>query len=139
GPCGQFHQGPMGHGPCSEQGPALKTLTPEQRAKYYAIKQEFAPKFQNLRDQLFVKKNVLKALTNSSQTDLGKVEALSQEIVKLQAAKRELHKAMADRLEKECGLKKPMPPIPGVDFLPSGPHHGPFHGPHHGPHHGPMF
>ncbi|MBQ9536206.1 MAG: periplasmic heavy metal sensor [Desulfovibrionaceae bacterium] len=118
GPCGPgFHHPPM---------PPQQNITAEQRQKYYAIRDEFAPKFQSLRDQLFVKVNVLQALKKAAQPDVARVEAVCQEILKLRAAKRDLQMAFDKKIATECGIKKPAKPIPGVDVPPR-----PFHGPHH--------
>ncbi|MBQ7739464.1 MAG: hypothetical protein IJT59_07415 [Desulfovibrionaceae bacterium] len=133
-PCGN-HPG-MPAGPCfGGPGAAHKMITPEQRQKYYAIMKEFAPKMQSIRDQLFIQGNLLQALKHSSQPDLAKVEETSKAILKLRAEKRELQKAIDDKLAKECGIVKPAKPIPGVD-VPPRPFRG-FHGPEHF-HHGPM-
>ena len=106
--------------------PPQQNITAEQRQKYYAIRDEFAPKFQSLRDQLFVKVNVLQALKKAAQPDVARVEAVCQEILKLRAAKRDLQMAFDKKIATECGIKKPAKPIPGVDVPPR-----PFHGPHH--------
>ncbi|MCR5813305.1 MAG: periplasmic heavy metal sensor [Desulfovibrio sp.] len=163
----QSHAHPAGQGPCMQNAPCtgqapcpgvegamLQSITPEQRAQYYAISKEFEPKLRELNDQLFIKKNELEALKHAVQPDVNAVRSTAQEIVKLRNEKRAVQQAKDERIAKECGITRPARPIPGVDvpfhrgqgprhFGPRGPHGG--FGPegHHGPHgypgpHGPM-
>ena len=145
GPCAN-------NAPCAEQAPCpgfdgrqMQTLTDEQRAKYYAITKEFEPKLRELNDQLFVKKHELEALKHAAQPDASAVRSCAQEIVKLRAERRAVQQAREERIEKECGIKRPARPIPGVDMPFRGPHGPRGFGPHgpHSPHgypgpHGPM-
>ncbi|MBR4742074.1 MAG: periplasmic heavy metal sensor [Desulfovibrio sp.] len=134
-PCGApCMDGPRPH------GPKLIVITPEQRAKYYEIMKEYAPKKQALKDQLFITKHELTALEHAVQPDVAAIRAASTEIVRLRGEERKLQEEINMRLEKECGIKTPEKPIPGVD-VPFRPFHGPhhrFHGPQHG-FHGPDF
>ena len=127
--------------PCPGQdgmaGPKCLTITQDQRAKYYALQKEYAPKFREIKDQLFIKENELKALQHAVQPDVPAVRAAATEIVSLRNALADLKKALDERLAKECGIVRPPKPIPGVDCPFPGPKgarpFGPgFHG-HHGP------
>ena len=126
-------QGPQPMHPCF--GPHHQMITPEQRQKYYDIQKEFAPKMQGIKDKLFIQKNILQALKNSAQPDLAKIEATATTILKLHAEKRDLQKAIDEKVAKECGIQKPARPIPGVDVPPR--HFRGHFGPEHF-HHGPM-
>ncbi|MBQ7456226.1 MAG: periplasmic heavy metal sensor [Desulfovibrio sp.] len=109
-PCPGFHgqgQG-QGYGPC-------QSITAEQRAKYYALMDEYEPRLRELKDQLFIKKQELEALKKANQPDVNQVRAVATEIVKLQNAKRDLQKVINNRIAKECGIQRPQRPIPGVD------------------------
>ena len=133
-PCMRGH-GPGPHGgfggPCFGFGPFFapdQKITAEQRAKYAALLKEFEPKMREIRDQLFVKEHVLEALEHAVQPDVAKIEETAKDIIQLKNAKRALHTAFEDRVEKECGLKKAPRPLPGLDM----PHNMHDRGPHHG-------
>ena len=123
----------------------VQRITDQQRAQYYAIMSEYEPKLREFADQLFVKENELQALKHAVQPDVNAVRATAEEIVKLRNQRRALKRTIDARLEKECGIKRPQKPIPGVDipYRPFRGHHGPrgMHGPMgpgsapHGPHH----
>ncbi|MBQ7617611.1 MAG: periplasmic heavy metal sensor, partial [Desulfovibrio sp.] len=115
-PCPQFGAG----GPCAGyhgQGPRqFQSITPEQRAKYKAIMDEYRPKLRELADQLFILENELQALKHAVQPDVKAVRSTATEIVKVRNERRELKQIIHQRLQKECGIKLPERPIPGVDM-----------------------
>ena len=123
GPCENAMRGPM-HG-CPEF--TRQNITPEQREKYAALLQEFEPKMRAIREQLFVKETVLDALKHAVQPDVVKIEQTAMDIVQLRNAKRELRIALAERAEKECGIKRGPRPLPGLDYPPHHMHHGSYH------------
>ena len=97
-------------------------LSPEQRAKYSALIDEYAPKMRPVRDQIFVKRQELSALRNAANPDVKAVRNTAEELVKLQDQMADLHNELAARLEKEVGAPqwrdgdrpgpddRPMPP-----------------------------
>ena len=108
-----------------ERGPKGPQMTPEQRQKMEAAFTKYAEKMQPLEDQLFVKKQELKALQNAPQPDVNAVGAKAQEIVKLRRELDTLRREMA----KEAGL-----PVPAWGGPCGGPGFGPKHGRRgHGP------
>ena len=78
-------------------------LSPEQRAKYSALIDEYAPKMRPIRDQIFVKRQELSALRNAANPDVKAVRSTAEELVKLQDQMADLHNELGARLEKEVG------------------------------------
>ena len=114
-----------------ERGPKGPQMTPEQRQKMEAAFAQYAEKIQPLEDQLFVKKQELRALQNAPQPDVNAVGAKAAEIVKLRRQLDTLHREMA----KEAGL--PAPAWRGANGPCGGPAWGgPCGGPGFGPKHG---
>ena len=93
-------------------------LSPEQRAKYSALIDEYAPKMRPIRDQIFVKRQELSALRNAANPDVKAVRSTAEELVKLQDQMADLHRELGARLEKEVGAPqwrdggddRPVPP-----------------------------
>lgn len=86
-------------------------LSPEQRAKYSALIDEYAPKMRPVRDQIFVKRQELAALRNAANPDVKAVRVAAEELVALQNQMTQLHRELGARLEKEVGA----PEWPGKD------------------------
>lgn len=80
-----------------------ESFTAEQVAKIIEIKNKYAPEFDNLKDAMFVKKEVLRALQSSTNPDAKQVEAVANEIVALRKQRRELRK----KLKAEIGILCP--------------------------------
>lgn len=102
---------------CNEGGPSidhkkgpkekrheLMKLAPEQREKVKAIHQEFAPKIDPIKDQLFIKKEELKALQNSQNPDVTAVKNCATEITNLKKQLRTLHKQRDEKIDAEIGI-----------------------------------
>ena len=94
---GRGHWGGYGYG---------RGLSPEQRARYSALIDEYAPKMRPVRDQIFVKRQELSALRNAASPDMKAVRATAEELVKLQNQMADLHRELGARLEKEVGAPK---------------------------------
>lgn len=83
-----------------DQAPANEVTDSGKRAEMEKIFARYAEKMQPLEDQLFVKKNELRALQNASQPDMKAVSAKAEEVVKLRRELENLRREMA----KEAGL-----------------------------------
>ena len=85
------------------QEPCEETFSKEQVAKILEVKSKYAPEFDRLKDAMFVKKEVLRALQSSTNPDAKQVEAVANEIVALRKQRRELRK----KLKAEIGILCP--------------------------------
>ena len=119
GPCPGFgpgmhengmHGGMMGYGHGS--------LTPEQRQKYRDIVADYAKKMEPVKDQMFIKRQELRALQNAANPDIPAVRAAATELLQLRKQLCQMHEEMTQQIEKEVGA--PMPTHPKKD----GPAHG---------------
>ena len=103
-PCpGMQGHGMMGRG----------AYTPEQQQKYEAIVTEFAKQMEPVKDQMFIKRQELRALQNASNPDIVAVRATATEMLQLRKQLGQMHDTMTQRLEKEVG--KPAAPMPKKD------------------------
>ena len=104
--CGAYDDGDYGYGGYRGHWDGYgygRGLSPEQRAKYSALIDEFAPKMRPIRDQIFVKRQELSALRNAANPDVKAVRSTAEELVKLQDQMADLHNELGRRLEKEVG------------------------------------
>ena len=85
------------------QEPCKETFSKEQVAKILEVKSKYAPEFDRLKDAMFVKKEVLRALQSSTNPDVKQVETVANEIVELRKQRRELRK----KLKAEIGILCP--------------------------------
>ena len=89
---------PGGYGQGWNRGAAL---SPEQQEKYTKIVDEYAKRMDPLQDQIFVKRQELRALRNATNPDVKAVRENSVELnVKLNNQLGALHDEMAQRSEK---------------------------------------
>ena len=79
-------------------------LTPEQQEKYKAIVNEYSGKMAPLEDQIFVKRQELRALQNAATPNVDNVRAQATELRNLYRQLHTLHAEMSQKLESEAGL-----------------------------------
>lgn len=95
--------GPGGAGPCADNG--AWNLTTEQRASYDKIMQEYDAKVTPLRDEMWAKHTELKALSGNPKTEPGTISKLVQDMSNTRVKLRQEREVLAQRLEKELGIK----------------------------------
>ncbi|WP_165065944.1 periplasmic heavy metal sensor [Desulfovibrio sp. ZJ200] len=78
-------------------------LTSEQQEKYTKIVQDYARRMEPIQDQIFVKRQELRALRNATNPDVKTVRETATELTKLNKQLGDLHDEMAQRIEKEVG------------------------------------
>ncbi len=78
-------------------------LTSEQQNKYTKIVQDYAKRMDSIQDQIFVKRQELRALRNATNPDVKTVRETATELTKLNKQLDDLHDEMAQRIEKEVG------------------------------------
>lgn len=99
-----FHGGgPRGGGPCADNG--AWNLTTEQRATYDKIMKEYDAKVTPLRDEMWAKHTELQALSSNPKTDPATISKLVQDMSGTRVKLRQEREALAQRLEKELGIK----------------------------------
>jgi len=82
--------------------------TPEQLQKYDAIVAEFAKQMEPIKDQMFIKRQELRALQNAANPDIAAVRATATEMLQLRKQLGQMHETMAQRLEKKwASLRQP--------------------------------
>ena len=79
--------------------------TPEQREKARAIMQEAETKMQPMRDQMFIKREELRAMQNAATPDTKAVAQKASEINTLRDQMRKERVALGEKLDKELGLE----------------------------------
>ena len=124
GPAGDMPEGMremggcMGEMPCpGMQGHGMMgrgAYTPEQQQKYDAIVAEFVKQMEPVKDQMFIKRQELRALQNASNPDIAAVRATATELLQLRKQLGQMHETMTQRLEKEVG-KPAVAPMPKKD------------------------
>ena len=124
GPAGDMPEGMremggcMGEMPCpGMQGHGMMVrgaYTPEQQKKYDAIVAEFVKQMEPIKDQMFIKRQELRALQNASNPDIAAVRATATELLQLRKQLGQMHETMTQRLEKEVG-KPAAAPMPKKD------------------------
>jgi len=112
GPCpgfgpGMHEAGMHGYG---MRGYGHGSLTPEQRQKYRDIVAEYAKKMEPVKDQMFIKRQELRALQNAANPDIPAVRAAATEMLQLRKQLGQMHEDMTQRLEKEVGAPTPAHP-----------------------------
>lgn len=100
GPCPGFGPGMHGYG---MRGFGRGDLTPEQRQKYHDIVAEYAKKMEPVKDQMFIKRQELRALENAASPDIPAVRAAATELLQLRKQLGQMHEDMTQSLEKEVG------------------------------------
>lgn len=112
GPCpgfvpGMHEAGMHGYG---MRGLGRGDFTPEQRQKYREIVAEYAKKMEPVKDQMFIKRQELRALENAASPDIPAVRAAATELLQLRKQLGQMHEEMTQRLEKEVGAGTPHHP-----------------------------
>lgn len=95
---GWGHKGHHGY------GFGYRAMSPEQRAAFDKIINEYSPRMEPLRDQIFVKRQELRALRNAGNPDVQQVRQTAEELVKLHNQMADLHDEMMDKIAKEVGF-----------------------------------
>lgn len=95
--------GPGFGGPCADNG--AWNLTAEQRVTYGNIMKEYDAKVTPLRDQMWAKHTELKALSANPKTEPDTISKLVQDMGKIRVQLRQERETLAQRLEKELGIK----------------------------------
>ena len=103
--------GMQGHGMHGMMGRGA--YTPEQMQKYDAIVADFAKQMEPVKDQMFIKRQELRALQNAANPDIAAVRATATEMLQLRKQLCQLHETMTQRIEKEVG--KPADAMPKKD------------------------
>ena len=103
--------GMQGHGMHGMMGRGA--YTPEQQQKYDAIVADFAKQMEPVKDQMFIKRQELRALQNAANPDIAAVRATATEMLQLKKQLGQLHETMTQRIEKEVG--KPAAAMPKND------------------------
>jgi len=93
--------GMQGHGMHGMMGRGA--FTPEQQQKYDAIVADFAKQMEPVKDQMFIKRQELRALQNAANPDIAAVRATATEMLQLRKQLGQLHETMTQRIEKEVG------------------------------------
>lgn len=92
--------GRHGHG----YGFGYRAMSPEQRAAVDKIVNEYSPRLEPLRDQIFVKRQELRALRNASSPDVKQVRQTAEELAKLHNQMADLHDEMMEKISREVGF-----------------------------------
>ena len=84
-------------------GPRGQTFSPEQREKYNTIVEEYAKRINAVRDEIFVKRQELRALHNNAIPDAKAVRDCDTGLATLKRQMEDAHNDMMRRLE-EAGI-----------------------------------
>ena len=79
-------------------------MSDAQRAKFDKIMEEFAPRMEQLRDSIYVKRQELRALENATNPDVKAVREAATEMTRLRNEMADLHDALGDKLAAEVGV-----------------------------------
>lgn len=105
---GGQHMGYMGNdGPGMHRGGWYQNLTPEKQQAVSALFEAHRAKTQPIREQLWLKNTTLDALSANPKVEPKEITALVEEIGKLRNQLFTERKALAERVEKETGIKAP--------------------------------
>lgn len=106
---GWGHRGHHGY------GFGYRAMSAEQRAAFDKIIADYGPRMEPLRDQIFVKRQELRALRNAGNPDVQQVRQTAEELVKLHNQMADLHDEMMDKISKEIGYPDGPAPRPGKE------------------------
>lgn len=98
-------------------GRAFSALPQEKRDAFFTIMGEFRDKTQPIREQLWAKKAILRALSGNPKTEPQQIESLVNDMSALRQQLYTERKAVAERVRKEVGIDAPF--LAGF-----GPHNG---------------
>ena len=86
------------------RGWGYRAMSDAQRAKFDKIMEEFAPRMEQLRDSIYVKRQELRALENATNPDVKAVREAATEMARLRNEMADLHDALGDKLAAEVGV-----------------------------------
>ena len=108
GPCYGYGDGGCWEGGWGHHGHArgwgYRAMSDAQRAKFDKIMEEFAPRMEQLRDSIYVKRQELRALENATNPDVKAVREAATEMTRLRNEMADLHDALGDKLAAEVGV-----------------------------------
>ena len=108
GPCYGYGDGGCWEGGWGHHGHArgwgYRAMSDAQRAKFDKIMEEFAPRMEQLRDSIYVKRQELRALENATNPDVKAVREAATEMARLRNEMADLHDALGDKLAAEVGV-----------------------------------
>lgn len=104
GPRGGYAEG---CGPGMRGGDWYQALTPEKQQAVSALFEAHRAKVEPIREQLWLKRTTLDALSSNPKVEPQELTALIGEIAKLRQQLFAERKAFAERMEKETGVKMP--------------------------------
>ncbi len=87
-----------------------KNLTDEQRKEIRSLREVSQERTRGIKEQLFVKKQELKALQNATNPDVSAVKSVAEEMVSLRSQMHQERKNLAFSIDKALGLE------PGTTF-----------------------
>ncbi|CAK7001018.1 MAG: hypothetical protein DELT_00028 [Desulfovibrio sp.] len=139
GPGGSGRHGGPHYGQMGGDGPQMmhrggwfQALAPEKQAAVSALFDEHRTKMEPIREQLWIKRTTLDALSANPNTEPKKIEALVTEMAGLRKQLYTERKALADRVEKETGFRMPYGKGGGFGYGHRGRHHKGGYGKGHG-------
>lgn len=125
GPCYGYGDGGCWEGGWGHHGHArgwgYRAMSDAQRAKFDKIMEEFAPRMEQLRDSIYVKRQELRALENATNPDVKAVREAATEMARLRNEMADLHDALGDKLAAEVGVPEGFKDAPCGPRGPRGP------------------
>ena len=125
GPCYGYGDGGCWEGGWGHHGHArgwgYRAMSDAQRAKFDKIMEEFAPRMEQLRDSIYVKRQELRALENATNPDVKAVREAATEMTRLRNEMADLHDALGDKLAAEVGVPEGFKDAPRGPRGPRGP------------------
>lgn len=94
-------------GPGMHRGGWFQGLTPEKQQAVSALFEAHRAKTQPIREQLWIKNTTLDALSANPKVEPKEITAMVEEIAKLRSQLNTERKNLAERIEKETGMKAP--------------------------------
>ncbi len=97
-----------GEGPGPWRAPRFHALPQEKQDAFIKIMKEFRDKTHPVREQLWVKKTTLRALSDNPKVEPQQIITLVNEMSALREQLYKERTALADRVKKEVGIDMPM-------------------------------
>ena len=122
GPCYGYGDGGCWEGGWGHHGHArgwgYRAMSDAQRAKFDKIMEEFAPRMEQLRDSIYVKRQELRALENATNPDVKAVREAATEMARLRGLRNRLWDGVKDMEEVYLNgdLEQGAPNILNVSF-----------------------
>ena len=95
----------QGQGRGMGQGPVLEQLTPEKQQAFQALREAFQDKMHPLRNQMWVKRTELQALSVNPNTKPETLSGLVQEMGELRNTMHQERKAFREQVRTEIGIE----------------------------------